>query len=768
MDGGNSARRSGRNEKDKNNRRMDAFDNNNIDITSRTVSVSSAATDRSVASRHMATPSGLVDFATDGNWDEQDKEVVGGAARDEYGFILATPGGEEHDTRNGGIAPVMRSATIKTKKKAIAFEHKRNNLWDAFLANIGGDIMKLSATARSRWRKYAGQDIHGSLIFTQEGEIPLSGSAKALSESPPPVARSRSSSIVRIGASIGASVVRKMNKMRLDLGATVHGKGILTMLIREYGVPHHRRGEVWIACSGAMEKRKHAKPNRKYYERMLRKVKQEPSPCADVIERDLHRTFPTNYHFEDDRGISMLRNVLLAYSGRNVKVGYCQSMNFLVALLLLHMDEEDAFWCLCAICEDLVPGHYTSKMTGMHIDQRVFESLLEERLPKLDAHIKKYSVPLAPITYQWFLCLFVNTLPLECTLRVWDLFLHEGTKALFRVGIAILKIQRKEIMAQHSFQGIYKALRKDLTNCIDHQKLMSACYGSTLARFHSKRILELRAVHGPAVHEELSRQAKWHDFKKHKREKESIPTDDAQPTDSKSPGPSSSTSGDACNVETVVRMRARSSSFSKIDSNLSMSPSKDGPRITSESRRLSVASDFQYSFTSASGTDVAPHKSLLDTVSSRILSGHWRAVSGSLRRTNSTGIIVVPSPDNTSSTSDDGSSPSLTPSSSKGSIASGSSAVARNERVKYLGLHKASSGELIRPLMVPSRGARSASVSSKVLSPRETQGRVRADSSDGSSTGSVPRSFASRFRSLTYVIAASRISAPIAAKEGDG
>ena len=68
-------------------------------------------------------------------------------------------------------------------------------------------------------------------------------------------------------------------------------------------------------------------------------------------------------------------------------------------------------------------------MQGMHVDQRVFESLVEARMPKLHAHLQKFEVPLAPITYQWFLCLFVNTLPLETTLRVWDCFLHEGAKA---------------------------------------------------------------------------------------------------------------------------------------------------------------------------------------------------------------------------------------------------------------------------------------------------------------------------------------------------
>ena len=44
------------------------------------------------------------------------------------------------------------------------------------------------------------------------------------------------------------------------------------------------------------------------------------------------------------------------YSFHNEKLGYCQSMNFVVAMLLLNMDEENAFWTLVIMLEDYLPG----------------------------------------------------------------------------------------------------------------------------------------------------------------------------------------------------------------------------------------------------------------------------------------------------------------------------------------------------------------------------------------------------------------------------
>jgi len=69
----------------------------------------------------------------------------------------------------------------------------------------------------------------------------------------------------------------------------------------------------------------------------------------------LRRTFPTNENFKSEGGIGALRRVLVAYSIRNREVGYCQSMNFLCAIILLHMTEEKAFWTLAGLVEDILP-----------------------------------------------------------------------------------------------------------------------------------------------------------------------------------------------------------------------------------------------------------------------------------------------------------------------------------------------------------------------------------------------------------------------------
>lgn len=42
--------------------------------------------------------------------------------------------------------------------------------------------------------------------------------------------------------------------------------------------------------------------------------------------------------------------------------------------------------------------------------------------------------------------MFATQMPLELTLRIWDIFFIEGNKILFRIGLAIMKINEKELL----------------------------------------------------------------------------------------------------------------------------------------------------------------------------------------------------------------------------------------------------------------------------------------------------------------------------------
>jgi len=77
------------------------------------------------------------------------------------------------------------------------------------------------------------------------------------------------------------------------------------------------------------------------------------------ISMDINRTLTDNIFFRKGPGVHKLKQVLIAYSRRNPGVGYCQGMNMITASLLLIMPtEEDTFWVLVSIVENILPKTY--------------------------------------------------------------------------------------------------------------------------------------------------------------------------------------------------------------------------------------------------------------------------------------------------------------------------------------------------------------------------------------------------------------------------
>lgn len=87
----------------------------------------------------------------------------------------------------------------------------------------------------------------------------------------------------------------------------------------------------------------------------------------------------------------------------------------------------------------------TQDLKGCRVEQRVLETLLASRCPKLSDTLERVGLEPSYLTAEWFPCLFVTALPPETVARVWDVLMVEGPKVLLRVGLALFKVSMSSL-----------------------------------------------------------------------------------------------------------------------------------------------------------------------------------------------------------------------------------------------------------------------------------------------------------------------------------
>ncbi|XP_054629162.1 TBC1 domain family member 10A-like [Dunckerocampus dactyliophorus] len=221
------------------------------------------------------------------------------------------------------------------------------------------------------------------------------------------------------------------------------------------GVPPSLRGRAWLYLSGGKGKKEQNQGK-------FQELDSQPGDpkWQDVIEKDLHRQFPFHEMFvsRGGHGQKDLFRVLKAYTLYRPEEGYCQAQAPIAAVLLMHMPAEDAFWGLVQICEKYLPGYYSPGLEAIQLDGEILFALLRRVSPLAYRHLEKHKID--PILYmtEWFMCAFSRTLPWSSVLRVWDMFLCDGVKIIFRVGLVLLKCMLGSREKLKACQGQYETM----------------------------------------------------------------------------------------------------------------------------------------------------------------------------------------------------------------------------------------------------------------------------------------------------------------------
>ncbi|XP_007949488.1 TBC1 domain family member 12 [Orycteropus afer afer] len=252
------------------------------------------------------------------------------------------------------------------------------------------------------------------------------------------------------------------------------------------GLPPSVRGKVWSLAVG-----NELNITPELYEIFLSRAKErwksfsetgsendtDGAPVADreasleLIKLDISRTFPSLYIFQKGGPYhDVLHSILGAYTCYRPDVGYVQGMSFIAAVLILNLEEADAFIAFANLLNKPCQLAFFRVDHSMMLKYfATFEVFFEENLSKLFLHFKSYSLTPDIYLIDWIFTLYSKSLPLDLACRVWDVFCRDGEEFLFRTGLGILRLY-EDVLLQMDFIHIAQFLTK-LPEDITSEKL---------------------------------------------------------------------------------------------------------------------------------------------------------------------------------------------------------------------------------------------------------------------------------------------------------
>ena len=249
------------------------------------------------------------------------------------------------------------------------------------------------------------------------------------------------------------------------------------------GIPDNLRSNVWQLFADI----KTIYKKDLYQELSNRKLNQEDE---EIILKDLDRTYPSCQLFAEKYGGGQrkLFNVLSCFCKYNKEIGYVQGMSFLTALFLTYMDEESTFFMLISLMDKYnMRRIYAPGFPDLNKLFYVLLNLEKKLLPNIYNIFMRDTISPSLYATEWFICLFSKCLNFNFVVRIFDTFLLEGFKVIYRFALGILKVKEKFFIESRNISETLKVLRNPIDNQ-DLDNLFNFAFGFHLSREMIKKL----------------------------------------------------------------------------------------------------------------------------------------------------------------------------------------------------------------------------------------------------------------------------------------
>uniref|UniRef100_G1SQD4 TBC1 domain family member 24 n=1 Tax=Oryctolagus cuniculus TaxID=9986 RepID=G1SQD4_RABIT len=197
------------------------------------------------------------------------------------------------------------------------------------------------------------------------------------------------------------------------------------------------------------------------------------------------------------RGEGAVRKILLCIANQFPDISFCPALPAVVALLLHYsLDEAECFEKACRLlaCND--PGRRLIDQSFLAFESScmTFGDLVNKYCQAAHRLMVAVSEDVLQVYADWQRWLF-GELPLSHVARVFDVFLVEGYKVLYRVALAILKFFHKaragQPLASDSVKQDIRAFARDIAKTVSPERLLEKAFAIRLFSRKEIQLLQL-------------------------------------------------------------------------------------------------------------------------------------------------------------------------------------------------------------------------------------------------------------------------------------
>lgn len=218
----------------------------------------------------------------------------------------------------------------------------------------------------------------------------------------------------------------------------VSGSSIKLKDLVYQGIPAHLRWEVWL-------KLLKVSVSKQGYEELL-----QQSTFDEQIDKDIHRTFPSNEYLSSESGQKSLKNVLSVISYKQTQ-GYWQGMNYLAGTALIQSigNEAESYFFLCNLFENFQAGLlFQRNFETLNKMCEKFHKTLEKEDKALEKTVKSLPLDDHLWIFKWFITMFTYNFNFRITVRIWDALFVNDLNFLVNISVSIALELSKSIQDQ--------------------------------------------------------------------------------------------------------------------------------------------------------------------------------------------------------------------------------------------------------------------------------------------------------------------------------